>query len=319
MSRGKDAAIIEFHNVSKKYGDLLALDNISFQINKGDIFGYIGPNGAGKTTSLKILVGLIKNYSGDVFINHKSIRDKKDDLGMILGYLPQETGFQEWRTVYHTLQTFGRLSGMNKDYLDIRIPEVLQTVGLVEVDNKKIEYLSGGMKQKLRFAQAILNNPEILVLDEPLSGLDPTSRFQVKNIINKFAEKDITILFSSHILTDVQDFANRIGILNRGNLLKIGTSKELQDEFNIGNIIEIEYAKEVPSTELYHDFPFIDFVNIKNNQIQEIHLRRNIDIDNAIYKIMQKLINHRKDLRGFNLLKPSLEEVYLKIIEADNK
>jgi ABC-2 type transport system ATP-binding protein len=319
MSGGKDSAIIEFHNVSKNYGDLLALDNISFKINKGDIFGYIGPNGAGKTTSLKILVGLIKNYSGEVFINNKSIREKKEDFGRILGYLPQETGFQEWRTVYHTLHTFGRLSGMDKDDLDIRIPEVLQIVGLMDVDNKRIDYLSGGMKQKLRFAQAILNNPEVLVLDEPLSGLDPTSRFQIKNIIRKFAEKDITIFFSSHILIDVQDFANKIGILNRGKLLRIGSSIELQDEFNVGNIIEIEYEEKGPSTELYNNFSFIDFVDIKTNQIQEIHLRSNIDIDNAIYKIMQKLIDHRVGLRGFNLLKPSLEEVYLKIIEADNK
>jgi len=315
MNENKNSTIIEFKNVSKKYKDLLALDNLSFKIKKGDIFGYIGPNGAGKTTTIKILVGLINHHSGEVFIKNQSIKNSENDLTKILGYLPQETGFQEWRTVYHILQTFGRLSGMEKKELEKTIPEVLHTVGLIDIENKKITHLSGGMKQKLRFAQAILNDPEILILDEPLSGLDPSSRFQIKKIIKNLAEREITILFSSHILTDVQDFANRIGILNHGKLLRIGTPGQLQQEFDIENIIKIEYSKKIPSSKIFQNLQFINSVEKKARNIHLILLNTDKDIDDAIHKILQEIINNNIKLRNFNLLKPSLEEVYLRVIE----
>lgn len=175
------------------------------------------------------------------------------------------------------------------------------------------------MKQKLRFAQAILNDPEILILDEPLSGLDPNSRFQIKKIIKKFAERDITILFSSHILTDVQDFANKIGILNHGKLLRIGTPEQLQKEFELGNIIKIEYRKKRPSSKIFQNLQYIDSIDKEGRNIHLLHLKNKKDIDRAIHKILQEIIDNNIKLRNFNLLKPSLEEVYLNVIEEDEK
>jgi ABC-2 type transport system ATP-binding protein len=315
-----DSPIIQFKGVSKKYKDLLALDDVSFDIKQGEIFGYIGPNGAGKTTSIKILVGLLRNYEGAVFIKNIPINESKENIHKFIGYLPQDAAFQEWRTVDHALKTFGKLSGLKGIQLEKRIIEVLTTVNLLNFRNKKIAQLSGGMQQKLLFAQAILNKPEILILDEPLSGLDPTSRYQIKNMIKKFAQKDVTILFSSHILSDVQDFADKIGILNHGKLLKVGSPEELQQKLDISHVIEIEYKEKSPFLSDLDKYPFI--ISINNTQkknIQQIQLDVNRDIESSINTLLKEIINQKVYVRGFNLLKPNLEDVYLKYIKDDDK
>jgi len=313
----KTDSMIMFKEVSKNYKDIRALNEVSFSINEGDIFGYIGPNGAGKTTSIKIMVGLIKDYKGEVFIKGNNISKNERELHKNLGFLPQEVGFQEWRTVNHALMTFGLLSGIPKTRLNDRIKEVLEQVGLPDLENKKITHLSGGMKQKLRLAQAILHDPELLILDEPLTGLDPSSRFQIKKIIKKLGEQGKTILFSSHILSDVQDIASHIGILNRGKLLNHGTPKELQDVFKVGNEIEIILGEQFEKLQ--------DLVSLKNviscDKIDYlkhiIKLEPKADLDTSINEILQYLTKEEVKVRNFNFLTPSLEDVYLKYVQED--
>lgn len=313
----KKEVCIEFEQVSKNYKDLLALDKISFSIDKGEVFGYIGPNGAGKTTTIKILVGLITNFSGDVFVYGKNIQNNRKDLHKIIGYHPQEAGFQEWRTVNHTFKTFGRLSGLDPSYLENRTQEILELIGLSDFRYKKIVHLSGGMVQKLRLGQALLHEPEILVMDEPLSGLDPQMRFQFKEIIKELAKSGITILFSSHILSDVQDIANTIGILNHGQIMKIGSPEELQTSFHVGNILEIVVAKNSPLCDRLEDiYGIISTENI-NTERQLIHLDSEVDIDLIINNLLKKLAEQKCQVRSFSLLKPSLEEVYLKYVGGD--
>ena len=170
------------------------------------------------------------------------------------------------------------------------------------------------MLQKLRLGQALLHQPKILVLDEPLSGLDPMSRFQFKGVIKELAKKGITILFSSHILNDVQDIANKIGILNEGKIMKIGSPEELQSSFHIGNLIEITVAENTSLCEGLEDFNEVDQVEkIKDNK-QLIYLKSNIDIDICISKIMNAVLEQRCRVRSLTLLNPSLEEVYLKYV-----
>ncbi|NHI92966.1 MAG: ABC transporter ATP-binding protein [Candidatus Lokiarchaeota archaeon] len=310
-------AIIQFNNVSKKYKDVQALQEVSFSIDEGDIFGYIGPNGAGKTTSIKVMVGLIKDYKGEVLIKGKNISKSESEIHKLIGFLPQEVGFQEWRTINHALITFGLLSNIPRTQLKERIQEVLELVGLPELQNKKITHLSGGMKQKLRLAQAILHDPEILILDEPLTGLDPTSRFQMKNIIKKLGARGKTILFSSHILSDVQDIASHIGILNRGKLLNYGTPKQLQDVFRVGNDIEIKIDND--SEKLLELRKVTNVISLSkiNSEKYLIKLAPNADIDDTIQEILQFLLKEKVKIRNFNFLTPSLEEVYLKYVQEE--
>lgn len=307
---------IEFCNVVKTYngGTIKALNDVNLSIRKGEIFGYIGPNGAGKTTSIKILVGLIHEFTGSVSINGHDLIKNRQDVHKLIGYLPQSVGFQEWRTVNHALRTFGLLSGVDSSILDKKIDDVLTLVGLPDVKDRKIVNLSGGMKQKLLLAQALLHEPEVLVLDEPMTGLDPSSRYQMRKIIQKLAEKDITIFFSSHILSDVQGIATQIGILNDGKILKVGTPEELQNQFKVGNDIEIVFKSAIYNCTGIDEITGVESVNkIASNKIL-VHLPAISDLDQVVNEILALIAEQKCKVLNFNVLKASLEDVYLKYV-----
>ncbi len=305
---------IELRSIKKIYDKNPVLDNVSFKIEKGTVFGYIGPNGAGKTTTMKIIVGLIHDYDGCVLINGTNVKNEDVAFHKSLGYLPQESGFQQWRTIDQALKTFGKLSGLETEHLETRIQEVLETVGLTEVRYKKIKFLSGGMVQKLRLAQALLHEPDFLILDEPLSGLDPSIRFQVNNIIKSLARKGTTIFISSHILSDIQNIADVIGILNFGHLVKVGTPAELQREFHIGNVIKIEFSEGSALCNGLESFSNVEKVEIVKDNIQRVHLKSEVDIDSTIREILKKIADQNCRLRSFLLERPSLEDVYMKYV-----
>ncbi len=318
MSPDKKNPIIEFSNVSKNYKEVQALREVSFSIKKGDIFGYIGPNGAGKTTTLKILVGLISDYSGEVKVNNKIIKDQSN-FSWEIGYLPQDVGFQEWRTVDHALITFGRLSGMSKDDLTHRIPEVLELVGLLDARKRKIKHLSGGMQQKLKLAQALLHNPSVLVLDEPMSGLDPTSRWQMKNTIQQLAQTNVTIVFSSHILEDVEGIATTIGIINQGVVVKIGDPLVLQQELVGGEAVIAIGDNLTEKTDLILSLAFVAEVTSPPNSTDQVTIlfAPETDLNNNLKQLQEFFVKNKIFLRNFNYLNPSLEQVYLKYVMED--
>jgi ABC-2 type transport system ATP-binding protein len=296
--------------VSKRFREVKALDKVSFEVNAGDIFGYIGPNGAGKTTSIKILTGLIRSYGGTVSFNGTDIREPSCEIHRHIGYLPQEAGFQEWRTVGHALSTFGKLSGMKSIQLRKRIPEVLEIVGLKGLQDRAIVNLSGGMIQKLRLAQAILHRPKILILDEPLNGLDPASRYQVKKIIQDLATEERIVFFSSHILSDVENIAGRIGILNQGQIQKIGTPSELRDEFGLQNLVELEFKEGSVPERVDWNLQLAEAVEQKKGKT-EIKVKTDADLDDAMREIFRRVADLSLPVRSVRHKRPSLEEVYL--------
>jgi ABC-2 type transport system ATP-binding protein len=312
----RDEFLVEFHNITKTYKDLKAVDDLSFGIRKGEIFGFIGPNGAGKTTTIKILVGLIPEFSGEVLINGENISNNSNLLYKSLGYLPQDCGFQEWRTVDQLLSTFGKLSGVPDDRLNERIESALKIVELSDVRKKKIVHLSGGMQQKLRLAQALLHEPKLIVLDEPMNGLDPTSRYLIKQVIRDLAKMGITIFFSSHILSDVQDIADRIAIINKGKMLKIGTPSGLQKEYQIGNNIEYEIAENTQKCSNLDQLSCVKTIETVSNLKDILHLKSEFDVDASIRDILQKLLEQKCHVRTLNLIRPNLEDVYLQLVRG---
>jgi len=306
---------VVLNGVSKKYGSLLALDNVSLEIGEGEIFGYIGPNGAGKTTTMKIMVGLVSDFQGEVRIGGYRMPEQKDEMHRLLGYLPQNVAFQEWRTVDHALRAFGRLSGLGKREIDSRISEVLDILALSDVRNKKISHLSGGMIQKVGLAQALLHNPKLLVLDEPLAGLDPASRYQLKQTIMKLGKDGTTVFFSSHILSDVQDVATRIGILSRGRIKQIGTLDELISRFPTRNIIEIVLSHD---SGRWQNLKLIKGVKSLENPSASrlvLDLDAEADVDDAVHNIIQSLITSGNHIRSIVPMAPTLDEVYVKYVE----
>jgi ABC-2 type transport system ATP-binding protein len=310
-----DESLVVLQGVSKDYGRFRALDDVSLAIRAGEIFGYIGPNGAGKTTTMKILVGLITGFQGTVQIGEYRIPQQLGEAHRLLGYLPQNVAFQEWRTVDQALGTFGRLSGLTDTQINRRVPNLLELLSLSEVRHKKISQLSGGMAQKVGLAQALLHEPRLLVLDEPLGGLDPLSRHQLKEIVLALAKNGTTILFSSHILSDVQDVADRIGILSRGRLLQVGTIDELKTRLSPRPAVEVLLS--LP-TDKWQQFSTI--ANVKNVEQTMgdrilVHLGENANPDLVVDDLIQMIARSGIRVRGVTLLSPSLDEIYFRYVQ----
>jgi ABC-2 type transport system ATP-binding protein len=310
---------VVIRNLAKSFGDFHALNDVSFDIREGEIFGYIGPNGAGKTTTMKILVGLITDFQGEVSIGGYPVPKRKDEIHKLLGYLPQSVAFQEWRTIDQALTTFGKLSGLSDQKVKERIPEILGLLGLVEAQYKKVSQLSGGMVQRVGLAQALLHEPKFLVLDEPLGGLDPLSRFQFKKIVLKLSKKGTTILFSSHILSDVQDVADRIGIISHGKIKQVGTLSELKNRLVSQKTVQVLLS--------FVSDKWQQFGAIKNVKSVEqptpgrilVHLESEADDDQVVNDIVQSIVKLGLRVRGVSLLEPSLDEIYLNYVsEAEN-
>jgi ABC-2 type transport system ATP-binding protein len=313
----KEENIIDLKGLTKRYGRLLALDNVTFNVKKGEIFGYIGPNGAGKTTTIKIIIDLIKKTSGESYINGYPIPEKKDVVHKFIGYLPQQVAFQSWRTVNHALQTFGKLSGMDKNNIENRIKELLGLFNLSEIKNKKLSKLSGGMIQKIGLIQAMLHEPELLILDEPLSGLDPDGRYQIKKIIKQMGKNRTTIFFSSHILSDVEDIATRIGILNYGHIVDIGSLEQLKNKYREKNEVDIVLSINSGKWNLIEKISNVIRVDQKSENHLCVSLEKNADIDNIIHQIIQILIKNHNRIRRITPVSLNLDELFQKIIVRD--
>lgn len=302
--------IVQIKNLSKKYKDIIAVNNVSFEIKKGEIFGYIGPNGAGKTTTIKIIVGLLNKTNGQVVINNYEMPEQKTQAHKFIGYLPQQVAFQQWRTLNHALTTFAKLSGMQKTTIQPRIDELLTLMGLTQFKNKKINQLSGGTIQKVGIIQAILHKPALLILDEPLNGLDPESRYQVKQILRDLSKNGTTVFFSSHILGDVQDIATKICILDWGRILKIGSLDELKSEFLKEKQIEIVLSKR---SDKFNEIQIISGIkNILEKSSEKIlvDINKNASYDDVIHNIIQSLLKNNCRIRSITPVNPTLDEVY---------
>ena len=306
---------LKLKNVSKNYNSFPALKDVSFEIKKGEVFGYIGPNGAGKTTTIKLLIGLITDFTGKVTIDGMEMPKQRDKLHKILGYLPQNVSFQDWRTVEHALKTFGELSEVDSSDLDDRIEYVLKVVGLEESRYKKVKELSGGNLQKLGLAQSLLHKPKLLVFDEPLSGLDPASRYQVKQIIKELSKGETTVFFSSHILSDVQDVATKIGILSRGKILDVGSLEELKEDFSAPNVIDIEFFNDTGKQDIISGLEGIEKVDADMPNEMKVKISKEYDLDEISDTLLKELLEQGYRIRKFSPVSPNLDELYMRYVQ----
>ena len=303
-----------FQDVRKSFAGHPALSGVSFDLRPGEIFGFIGPNGAGKTTTMKILVGLLTDFSGALTVNGLSMPRHRDQLYRAVGYMPQGIAFQEWRTVDQALVTFGRLSGMGTAALQERIPRVLEEVGMLESRARRVIHLSGGMVQKLGLAQALLHEPALLVLDEPVAGLDPVSRMQVKNILTSLRARGTTVMFSSHILSDVQDVADRVGIINAGAMLTVGTLTELKNRFSVNDDIEIVLSRDAGTWRDLQTLPGVLSLEPGAGGAILLHLAPGADVDAASHEVLSRLISTGNRVRSFHPAVPSLDQLYIRYV-----
>jgi ABC-2 type transport system ATP-binding protein len=233
---------IEINNLTKKFKDFTAVSKLSFEVAENRVMGFLGPNGAGKTTTLRILVGLSKATSGIVKIAGKEVTFGDSSTNYLIGYLPEQPSFYNWMTGEEYLSFIGDTFALSKDEKKTKIDELLKKVNLLDARKKRIGAYSNGMKQRLGIAQALMNNPKVLIMDEPVSSLDPIGRRDVLNIVEDL-KKEMTILISTHILSDVDKICDDVAIINKGELVIVSPLSDLKEKYAT-SILEVEFDKD---------------------------------------------------------------------------
>jgi len=222
-------SLVQTNNLTKQYGEKIAVDNISFQVNGGEIFGFLGPNGAGKTTTIKMIVGLLKPTSGTVKVNDYDVQSQPLQAKASSGYVPDEPNLYPKLTGRELLRFVGDLYGIPRDQVDRRSDELLKLFDLFHAVDDTIDSYSHGMQQKTALAAALVHDPKVLILDEPTVGLDPKSARLIKDILRQMADRGAAIFLSTHILEIAERMCDRIGIINQGQIIAAGTMDELRE------------------------------------------------------------------------------------------
>ena len=253
-------------NVSKKFKDMTAVDDVSLRITPG-VWGLFGANGAGKTTLMRMIAGIMEPSSGKIYYNGIPIKELKESYRNVFGYLPQDFGFYPEFSVKDYLEYVAALKGLTVNDSKRKIDELLERLTLSHVKNKKIAKLSGGMKRRVGIAQALLNDPEVLILDEPTSGLDPGERVRFRNLLSEFAY-DRIVLISTHIVSDVEYIATQNAIMKNGNLLSTGTTVELVQQVK-GKV----WSTTIPMSLLSEYESKLPIVNIRNEEQGKVSIR----------------------------------------------
>lgn len=287
------------------------LDNVSFSVNQGEIFGFLGPNGAGKSTTIKILFEIIFPTSGRATLFGKPIGDK--DIKRRIGFLPENPYFYDYLTATEFLEFHGALCGMSDSDLRRRIPEVLELVGMKGTDKMYLRNFSKGMLQRIGLAQSIIHDPDLVVLDEPMTGLDPLGRREVRDLMLELRSRNKTIFFSTHILSDVESICHRVAILNKGKLLSCGSLDELISV----EVHSVDVVWKSPTEQLIRYLKEIDPGFYKSSASAFVKLERRKDeterhFEGRIEEVVKKGIELGGHLQTLNPKKDSLEDVFVR-------
>ncbi len=230
---------IQIENLSKKYGNQKAVDNISFEVKPGEVLGFLGPNGAGKSTTMKMITGYLSLGEGDILLGGRSVRGQSDEFKRHIGYLPENNPLYLDMEVIDYLEFCAALQGMKKNQIDLRVREMVAVCGLNPEKHKKIGELSKGYRQRVGLAQAMIHDPEILVLDEPTTGLDPNQIVEIRKLIRQLG-KEKTVVLSTHILPEVEATCDRILIINKGKIVANGTAENLRRQAAGQEILKVK-------------------------------------------------------------------------------
>ncbi len=301
---------IEAQNLTKKYGDFLAVNDLNLKIKKGEVFGFLGPNGAGKTTSISIMVGLLRPSSGNVLINGKEVEDTDKQT---IGICPQELVLWENLTCYESLKLMGDMYEVPKDVLNQRIEKLLKDLFLTDKADTVVSNLSGGMKRRLNLALAVIHEPEIVLLDEPSEGLDPQSRRVLWNYIQSLRDiEGKTVILTTHLMDEADRLSDRVAIIDHGQLLKLDTPKNLKKEVGEGDIIEITLSDQQNNEEV------INYLKGFGDVISVIELEGKINLRalNAVSKL-PKIIGTLEEssisIDDLAIRQNTLEDVFIEL------
>ena len=291
--------MLKLEHVTKYYDDFRAVNDLSFEIHEGEIFGLLGVNGAGKTTTFRMIMGLLDITEGKITLNDKKIDYSVTDE---IGFLTEERSLLPSKTVLEQAIYYGVLKGLTEKEVEKRLDKYLEEFNITEYKNKKIKELSKGNQQKIQFISAIMHNPELIVLDEPFSGLDPVNTELLKNIILELVDAGKYIVMSSHQMNSVEEFCQEVVILNKGKTVLKGNLNEIKDSYKV-NKIEIDTKSDINQL-------------IKNQGLEiKEHTERkyviSIKNEEQANELLKEIVNKKISIEKFELVKPTLHEIFI--------
>ncbi len=306
--------MIEVLNFSKRYGDFLAVDDLSFTIGKGEIFGFIGPNGAGKSTTIRFLATLLRPTSGEGRVNGHSVTADPMSVRRSIGFMPDDFGVYDGMKVWEFLDFFAVAYEIPRNQRRKIIAEVLE---LLDLSAKRDDYVSGlskGMKQRLCLAKTLVHDPPVLILDEPASGLDPRARLEMKALLNELKQMGKTILISSHILSELADFCTSIGVIERGKLLAAGSIQEIEQQIRSHRVIKAQVMGDgrAAAEAIFRGDPHVRQIEAYDRTISAEFEGQ----DDDMARLLDRLINAGVRVHSFGEEPLSLEEVFMMITKG---
>ncbi len=313
--------MIEIKNVTKKYGNTIAVDNISFNVKDGEVVGLLGPNGAGKSTTMNMITGFIEPTNGQIIINGNDISKKPRKAKKDIGYMPENVPLYYELTAKEFVTYMAELKMVKRNVRKEEVEKVIKDVGLEEVQNKLIRNLSRGYKQRVSMAGALIGNPDVIILDEPTVGLDPKQITEIRNLIKELGRKH-TVILSSHILSEVSQICERVIIINKGKVIAIDTPENLEkatkDKNSISIIVEDPKDNVKNLKEKISQIDSIEFIKDNEDGTKQYIITSSSDIDlrKKLFEVLPK-----EEIVIFELKKTetTLEDAFIKLIDKSKE
>lgn len=302
--------MVTIRNLTKTYGRYRALNNLNLHIGKGDIFGFVGPNGAGKTTTMRIICGLLQADWGEVYIDGVDALNHPEQVKRRVGYVPDFFGVYDNFKVMEYMEFYGSMYGMEGEAVRKTSVGLLDLVNLSDKRDAYVDGLSRGMKQRLCVARALIHNPQLLILDEPASGLDPRARFELKEVMKNLGAMGKTIIISSHILPELREMCNSIGVMEKGNLVASGKVEEITRRSRRSNPLTIEVLdnKEL-AIQILKQTPLVEKISIREDAI----IIAFSGDDEEMAQLLTSLIMNGVRISNFHREPGNLETLFLEI------
>lgn len=306
--------MIKIDNLTKKYGTFTALDSLTLQIDPGVVFGVVGQNGAGKTTAFSILATLLAPTAGTASINGYSIIDDPEKVRKRIGYMPDFFGVYDHLRTNEYLDFYGASYGIPANERAKLIPQLLELVNLTDKVDAYVDVLSRGMKQRLCLARSLIHDPEVLILDEPASGLDPRARVEMRDILKELKNMGKTILISSHILPELADMCDELGVIDHGKLIAHGSVANIQHQLQSEKVIIVSLGGEAKkSITFFEDNPFVSQLQLIEDQKLQFFFTGD---ENDQIQLIKSAILANIPILGFNQLETNLEDVFMEITKG---
>ena len=302
--------MIVFHNLTKQFGKVTAVENLSFEVKDQEIFGLLGPNGAGKTTTLLILATALLPTSGTIIVNGFDVVKEPDNVRKEVGISFQEPVLDPRLTVKQNLEFHAEACGLSKDEYEVSIKEILEYLDMWEDRDKKVGRLSGGMKSKIEDAKLFIQKPKIAIFDEPTAFLDVTSRHKVWRFITRMQEEGSTIILATNMMEEADRLSERVAIISKGRLMALGSPTDLKNSIPAGQVIELKVDGKIEMVaKTLESFPEIETIQIiEDANMARLYMNQT---EAVLPKIMDALFRQKISVKSIDFKKPSLDDVFL--------